>query len=252
MRRAVAPKPKFAFKARLGGGGGGERARVGGRGEALGGSGGAGEGDGEGTKVGGGGEREASLRVVDRREECFVRREGMEMDATTGVLTGLQGCVVDLSMPVAAAELREEPAKLFVSVQIRNVRGSLIVAGRVDGPAHITDLRNCVVVVACRQFRMHDCIDVDVYLECGSHPIIEDCDGLRFAPLPQQYRDGKTKADADQWDKVDDFKWLKSEPSPHWRIMPEDVRVTESVWAKLITGNPDAERTEILQAVGIK
>jgi len=34
---------------------------------------------------------------------------------------------------------------------------------------------------------MHESRDVDVYLLCGSRPIIEDCVGVRFAPLPEHY-----------------------------------------------------------------
>lgn len=53
-----------------------------------------------------------------------------------------------------------------------------------NGPAHLTGVEDSVVVVACRQFRMHESRGVDVYLWCGSRPIIEACEGVRFAPLP--------------------------------------------------------------------
>jgi Tubulin binding cofactor C len=41
--------------------------------------------------------------------------------------------------------------------------------------------------VTCRQFRMHECKNVDVYLSCSSRPIIEDCSGIRFSQLPDTY-----------------------------------------------------------------
>ena len=67
---------------------------------------------------------------------------------------------------------------------IKNVRHSLIVVGRVNGAAHLTDLRDSIVVVSARQVRIHECHNVDFYLFCSSHPIIEDCQGVRFAPIP--------------------------------------------------------------------
>ena len=67
---------------------------------------------------------------------------------------------------------------------IKNVRHSLIVVGRVNGAAHLTDLRDSIVVVSARQVRIHECHNVDFYLFCSSHPIIEDCQGVRFASIP--------------------------------------------------------------------
>jgi hypothetical protein len=70
---------------------------------------------------------------------------------------------------------------------MRGIDDCLIVAGRVSGPCHITGIRRSTLVVSARQMRIHECEDVDVYLWCGSHPIIEDCKGMRFAPLPASY-----------------------------------------------------------------
>ena len=59
--------------------------------------------------------------------------------------------------------------------------------GQVNGPIHVTDVQGSVLVVTCRQFRMHECKNVDVYLSCSSRPIIEGCSGIRFARLPGAY-----------------------------------------------------------------
>ena len=85
-----------------------------------------------------------------------------------------------MSVPTASATP-------FAGLTLRDVDRSLIVCGHVDGPAHLTGISNSTVVVACRQFRMHESRDVHVYLHCGSRPIIEDCEGIRFAPLPNAY-----------------------------------------------------------------
>lgn len=96
------------------------------------------------------------------------------------VLKDLTRCVVDLSVPSASGQT-------FAALTLQNIRDSLIICGQISGPIHITKVTNTVIVTACRQFRMHECKDVDVYLHCASRPIIEDCEGLRFASLPQHY-----------------------------------------------------------------
>lgn len=77
--------------------------------------------------------------------------------------------------------------KPFAGLALKNITNSLIVAGQVAGATHITNVRDTVVVVSSRQVRMHDCVNVDVYLSCMSRPIIEDCKNIRFAPIPKSY-----------------------------------------------------------------
>ena len=93
-------------------------------------------------------------------------------------ITSLRRCVV--SIPT----VKGQP---YASLTINGVKESLLICGQVEGPAHITDVEHSAVVVACRQFRMHNCADVVVYLSCRSHPIIEDCKGVRFGRLPKAY-----------------------------------------------------------------
>lgn len=99
-------------------------------------------------------------------------------------ITSLRHCVVDMSIPTANG-------KPYASLTIKGVRESLLVCGQVDGPAHITGMENSVVVVSSRQFRMHSCADVDVYLTCSSNPIIEDCTNIRFGRIPRAYVSGQ-------------------------------------------------------------
>lgn len=54
-----------------------------------------------------------------------------------------------------------------------------------------------------------------------------------------------------QWDQVDDFKWLKAEPSPNWSIVPEDQRIPEEVWTKTVPGGPGLSLDGILKVVGV-
>ena len=98
---------------------------------------------------------------------------------SSGSLTDLDRCVVDMTAPTADVPLS--------GLAIKDVHRSLIIVGRVDGAAHLTGLQDAVVIVSARQVRIHDCHNVDLYIFCGSHPIIEDCQGMRFAPIPGSY-----------------------------------------------------------------
>ena len=53
-----------------------------------------------------------------------------------------------------------------------------------------------------------------------------------------------------QWDRVDDFKWLKAESSPNWRVLPEEGRIPDDVWQKTVSGTTTS-RKEILRSVGV-
>lgn len=80
---------------------------------------------------------------------------------------------------------------------------------------------------------MHDAHNVDVYLWCGSKPIVEDCSGVRFAPLVLEgLEEGKNL-----WDQVEDFKWLRMEQSPHWSVIPEEER--RSDWKDVAEGEEE-------------
>jgi hypothetical protein len=99
---------------------------------------------------------------------------------SSGSLTKLSRCIVDMSLPTAHGAA-------FAGLMLQKIQGSLVIVGQVDGAAHITGITNSVVVVSARQVRMHDCKNVDVYLLCASRPIIEDCSNVRFAPIPDCY-----------------------------------------------------------------
>lgn len=135
---------------------------------------------------------------------------------------------------------------LFSSAAVKNVKSSLLfLGGSVNGPLHLTGLKNVVLVVACRQLRMHEATNVDVYILCSSRPIIEDCKNIRFAPL---CKEGLGRAwetvERNMWDQVDDFKWLKSEHSPNWEVLPEAERVQERAWNDIReSGNLSVEST---------
>ncbi|EXJ73712.1 uncharacterized protein A1O5_03474 [Cladophialophora psammophila CBS 110553] len=166
-------------------------------------------------------------------------------------LSRLSGCVVDLSVPTTATAP-------FASITITSVSSSLVLCGSVSGPAHITGVNSSVLVIKCRQFRMHECQNVDVYLHCTSRPIIEDCKGIRFAVLPKFHSDLISSSQEDpsavpnQWNQIDDFKWLSPDkPSPNWSLLPAEDHVPDETWREIVPGGPGWSVGDILKAVGV-
>ncbi|TVY45464.1 Tubulin-folding cofactor C, partial [Lachnellula subtilissima] len=163
---------------------------------------------------------------------------------SSGSLTKLNRCIVDMSVPTANGAP-------FAGLALKNIKHSLIIAGQVAGAAHITGVEDSIIVVASRQVRMHDCKNVDIYLHCASRPIIEDCSNVRFSPIPECHKVIGAEPVVNQWDQVDDFKWLKAEHSPNWSILPEDQRLKEDVWVTVVPGGPGVGLDDILKKTGL-
>lgn len=102
---------------------------------------------------------------------------------SSGNITDLHSCVLDMSVPT----LNSGKPSPFKSLVIRNITRSLVIVGRVAGPVHITGVTDSVLVINARQVRIHECKNVALYLWSGSHPIIEDCQGMQFSEIPVCY-----------------------------------------------------------------
>jgi len=59
------------------------------------------------------------------------------------------------------------------------------------------------------------------------------------------------RSETNQWDRIDDFKWLKSEQSPNWTIMKEQDRLGDDIWMKTVPGGPGVGVNDILRQVGV-
>ena len=186
---------------------------------------------------------------------------------SAGTLINLDRCVVDMSVPTS------DGGAPFASLTLKEITGSVIIAGHVDGPVHITDLRNCVVMVVARQVRIHDCKNVDFYIHCVSRPIIEGCLYVRFSKTPVSYVSSlgsicdfgrmiwwltnlllqltdKDKGEPNLYDHVDDFKWLKKTSSPNWSVLPETMAISDEVWKHALAGGPGLRVLDTLRALG--
>jgi len=164
---------------------------------------------------------------------------------SSGSLTNLRNCIVDMSVPTASGQP-------FAGLTIKSTKNSLLICGNVSGSAHITGVEGSVILVTTRQFRMHECKDCVVYLHVNSRPIIEDCHGIQFAPIPHSYIHFTNNMSAEnQWNQVQDFKWLKSEASPNWSLLPAEQIVPDAIWTDVIPGGPGWSLTDILKAAGV-
>jgi len=99
---------------------------------------------------------------------------------SSATVTDIQRSWIDLSRPPA----QRQP---LAGLSVKSISKSLLVCGTVTGAVHITDAVKCTLLMTSHQVRMHDCKDCVVYLRCSSKPIIENCVGIRFAPLPASY-----------------------------------------------------------------
>lgn len=107
-----------------------------------------------------------------------------------------------------------------------------VYVGAVMGSVLIEGAEGCVFVMASHQIRIHNAKNCDFYLQVRSRPIIEDSNGVRFAPYCLSYRgmeedlaEANLGEETGNWANVDDFRWLRAVQSPNWSVLPEDDRI---------------------------
>ncbi|MCJ1256371.1 hypothetical protein MMC24_004192 [Lignoscripta atroalba] len=185
-----------------------------------------------------------SVAISSRNAVHIILPSSASHATSSGSLTNLKNSVIDMSVPTASGQP-------FAGLTIKNIKKSLLVCGSVNGAAHVTGVESSVIVVTTRQFRMHECKNCIVYLYCTSRPIIEDCNGIRFAPLPKAYSLPSLQPSGNQYNQVGDFKWLKAEHSPNWSILSQEDTVQEEVWRDIVPGGPGFSLDDILKTTGV-
>ncbi|KAJ7747901.1 tubulin binding cofactor C-domain-containing protein [Mycena maculata] len=128
-------------------------------------------------------------------------------------ISDLSSCIVNL-LPDAESKTSLEVSALH----IRNLTDTVLLLPVIQGSVLLHDLRRCIVVVGCHQFRMHTSTAVDVYLSIPSTPIIEHCSQIRFASYPAALSQNISP----NVFSVQDFSHIKSTPSPNWSLMVKD------------------------------
>lgn len=122
------------------------------------------------------------------------------------------------------------------TIHMNNLTHCQVLIGPVNTSVFIDDCRSCEFAVACQQLRVHLTTESDFYVHVVSTPIIEDCRSVRFAPYNLKYENLDKHYECmlldkmtNNWNKVNDFNWLSTdEPSPHWKVVPENER--KIVW----------------------
>ena len=152
------------------------------------------------------------------QQGATLHRPAGEGIASDFALENLEGCDVRLLSPTTV-------------LWIRGLRRCTVFAVPVKGSIYVTACEDCTIVVGSRQLRIHTSSRVDFYVHASSHPIIEHCTDLRFAPYPTlplhlacAFETAGLCASQNQWQLVDDFNWLKATHSPNWAVLPEAER----------------------------
>jgi len=123
------------------------------------------------------------------------------------------------------------------TVHVTNVHDVTILCGPVQTSVFIEHAAKCTFALACQQLRTHSTTESKFYLKVTSKGIIEDCNGLQFAPYNLDYsgrEDDFSKSglspDINNWNDIDDFNWLHSgKQSPNWSLLPEEKRQSFSM-----------------------
>ncbi|KAF5747352.1 tubulin-folding cofactor C-like [Tripterygium wilfordii] len=157
----------------------------------------------------------------NKENELLVKNfKGFEMGEFT--LSDLDSCEVRLI----------GSARAIFAHRLRNCR---VYAGPVTGSILIDNVEGCVFVLASHQIRIHEAKACDFYLRVRSRPIIEDSNGVRFAPYCLRYQgieedleEAGLHEETANWANVDDFRWLRAVQSPNWTVLEEGQRI-ESV-----------------------
>ncbi|KAJ8298779.1 hypothetical protein KUTeg_022839 [Tegillarca granosa] len=109
-----------------------------------------------------------------------------------------------------------------------------IFLGPIKTSVFIRDCKNCNFVLACQQFRTRDCNKLDVFLFCGTQPIIESTSGVRLAcyqyyypQLADQFQQAGLSIYNNTWSTVHDF--TQDPDVTHFSLLPEDAKVEDFV-----------------------
>ncbi|XP_038052962.1 protein XRP2-like isoform X2 [Patiria miniata] len=109
-----------------------------------------------------------------------------------------------------------------------------IFLGPIKGSVFLRNCTSCKCVIACQQFRSRDCKSIDVFLHCGSQPIIEASTKMRFGcfqchypELPDQFSKSGLSPYRNTWDNIHDFSPMPDERN--WSLLPDDAKVEDYV-----------------------
>ncbi|CAG8440805.1 10238_t:CDS:2 [Diversispora eburnea] len=140
------------------------------------------------------------------------------------------------------------------AIHIKGLKNTIIMSGLVGSSILIYDCERCSFLVGCHQFRMHTSKQMIIYLHVTSHPIIEDCHDIEFAPytltnpgLNQMFETANLDQANNKYDKVEDFNWLRKQASPNWRVIP--IERLRKDWSLLEVDDPNNITEESIKSI---
>ena len=162
------------------------------------------------------------LSIENKTNETIIVEPGQLKDGGDIVLYNLTDCVVII---------RDTMSALRVDKLVR----CHVYGGPIAGSLLLHYCNDSKFWLASRQFRLHHSVNCVFYLHALSHPIIEDCTKLFFAPylldypeLPSQMQKSNLLRKSAMWKEVNDFKWLRIQHSPNWSILNREDWEKES------------------------
>eukprot|EP00741_Cyanophora_paradoxa_P004980 tig00000842_g4828.t1 len=161
---------------------------------------------------------------LDPKDFIFSKQKGQTLIKKPGSIDGQQFIIEDLED--CEVYLLDWSAQVSVDC-CKNCRFFI---GPVEGSIFFRNCDDCVITVACAQFRTRECNRCDVFLFAGTEPVVEASSSMRFAPWNGAYPCASAHFAAAKLNPADNryaavFDFNKDDdsiPMPHWALMPAD------------------------------
>ena len=125
-------------------------------------------------------------------------------------------------------QLYGNPSVLHVS----DLENTQILCGPITGSAFLNNCKNCKIIVACHQLRIHESQHTQFYINVGSRAIIENCSNVHFSEysftypsIERHFKMSGLSMTQSNWECIDDFNWLSQDKSPNWSFLDKSERL---------------------------
>ncbi|KAF8525554.1 tubulin binding cofactor C-domain-containing protein [Hysterangium stoloniferum] len=172
-------------------------------------------------------------------------------DSSDVTLTDLRHCFVNF-FPSKQTDDNPTISKMrfmITALHAKELNRVVLVIPPMEGSVLLHNVHNSVIIVGCRQFRIHDATNTNIFLYTQSSPTIERCNQLKFGPYPEVLRLTFPKSFIEATSHhtaVQDFDWIKPTPSPNWTIMESAPSYVEKI-LRVIDSELDQREFQIEQ-----
>ena len=142
-------------------------------------------------------------------------------------------------------QLHGNPSVLW----IKDLEDTLVLCGPITGSAFVNNCKNCKIILASHQLRIHESHHTQFYINVGSRAIIENCSNVNFSEYSFSYPNMEShfetsglKIDKSNWQCIDDFNWLnQDQKSPNWKFLDKSEKLK---WSSTKSGELTCSKTE--------